>query len=215
MKPSVVKFNTDELKKVLFENLSREQTRRLIEYAVRKIRLLGDAIQMYHSKHHMDRTGNLLDSLCWGVSYNGKPVKSGFYREQKASRVSYLHEFFGDSTWFPVGGHVLAQNFIKQMGNLHYNGWRVFFAILAPYWGYWEEGFMFKGFKTRKFLKFQVMTELYDVVSSDLKPASVKLTVKVPKYTLSQFERTARNRDTRAARGGHDVYSKYKGKYKI
>ena len=215
MRKTRVRLNLDKYKAAITKVAVDEQTKRLVAYAQEKIALLGARIQMWESRNHMDRTGNLLDSLCWGVSYNGKPVKSGFYREQKASRVSYLHEFFGDSTWFPVGGHVLAQNFIKQMGNLHYNGWRVFFAILAPYWGYWEEGFMFKGFKTRKFLKFQVMTELYDVVSADLKPASVKLTVKVPKYTLSQLERTARNRDTRAARGGHDVYSKYKGKYKI
>lgn len=214
MRHTQVKFNSNAFGNALYKHLAIEQTNRLIRYAEEKIGLLGARIQMWESKNHMDRTGNLLDSLCWGVSYYGKLEKSGFYRPQKATELSHLHEFSGDSTWFPVGGHVLAENFIKQMGNLRYNGWRVFFAILAPYWGYWEEGFTFKGFRGTKFLKFQVMTELYDVVNADLQPASVKITVKVPDPSPAHIEKTARNRDLRAARGGHNVYSKYKGKYK-
>ena len=132
MKKSKVVFNKEALREKLFVNLVGEQSRRLVAYAKDMIQQIGDKIQTYNSRNQMDRTGNLLDSLCWGVSYRGKLVDSGFYREQKASELSYMHEWYGLQYLYPVGGHVLAENFIKQMGNLRYDGWRVFFAIAAP-----------------------------------------------------------------------------------
>lgn len=41
-----------------------EQNRLLIEYAKKEIVKLGKNIEAYHSRNHMDRTGNLLNSLC-------------------------------------------------------------------------------------------------------------------------------------------------------
>lgn len=222
MKKSVLKFDKNALAKVMFDNLVEEQTRRLIEYAKTIIIEIGDKIQTYHSANNMDRTGNLLDSLCWGVSYQGKLVGFGFYREQKATSLSYLHEWFRLESE-PVGGHVLANNFIKQMGNLAYSGWRVFFAILAPYWGYWEEGFTFRPRGDRnksRYLRFSVMTQFYDRVSKDLSPAKMKFTCKAPEYSYSDLDKQRDKRDTRAGKGrkGRSVYDKYprgkgKGKY--
>ena len=207
MKPSVVKFNTEELKKVLFENLSKEQTRRFIEYAVRKIRLLGDAIQLYHSKHNMDRTGNLLDSLCWGVMYNGKLQACGFYRQQqRASKQSYLHEFWPDVAWiYPVYGRGEAELFLKNVkfkGSS--KGWSVFFAILAPYWGYWETGFTLQRGRTKRRLQFR------DQMMADLRPAKLHIEVHREKYqhkarkykkrfNKKPFETANRLRDSRSA----------------
>lgn len=207
-----------ETKEFVTQYWITEQNNRLVKYAKSKILLIGDKIMTYHSRNHMDRTGNLLDSLCWGLSYRGKLVDAGFYRNQRASELSYLHEWFHEPTE-PVGGHVLAKNFIKQMGNLQYNGWRLFFAILAPYWGYWENGFNFKGGGSEKFLKFAVMTEFHDVVEADLKPAKVSFKSVIPKYSKESWEKLTKDRDNRSGKkGGYSVFSKYprgqgKGKY--
>lgn len=210
------KAYANKMKRDLLKPLIEEQSRRLVVYAEKTIQEIGARIQTYNSLNHMDRTGNLLDSLCWCVSYEGKVVKSGFYRQQKASKLSYLHEWFKEShDAFPVGGHVLASNFIKQMSNLKHSGWRVFFAILADYWGYWEEGFTFKGRRgSHKFLRFAVMSEFYDKISQDLRPATVNIKYKAPTYNRADLEKKRDKRDKRASsKGGFSVYDKYsKGK---
>ena len=215
----IIGFNAAKMAEQMMANAVAEQNRRLVEYAKSKIRLIGDAIQLYNSKNHMDRTGNLLDSLCWCVSYKGKVVESGFYRDQIATRLSYLHEWFHNNAE-PVGGHILASNFLKQMANLGHSGWRIFFAILAPYWGYWEKGFNFKGKNGTKFLQFKVMSEFYDMASEDLKPAKVTIKSEYPKpYTKESWDKLFEKRDSRSAKkGGFSVYDKYprgkgKGKY--
>lgn len=160
----------------------KEQTKRLIDYAERNIRLIGDAIQLYHSRKHMDRTGNLLDSLCWGVSYRGEVKGTGFYRKKRARGESYVHEWSDYWEAFPVSGHEMAANYLQQYAAVNTDGWRVFFAILAPYWGYWEEGFTFKGKHKQTRLQFAVMAEFYDKASKDLKPATTTIKVHVPQY---------------------------------
>ena len=146
----------------------------------------------------MDRTGNLLDSLCWGVSYQGKLVDSGFYRPQSARTESHLHEWFsGDVKYLiPVSGHSLAQKYIQKYGNNGTKGWRVFFAILAPYWGYWEKGFNMKSGGgasgipgSTKFVQFAVMTQFYDRIKEDLRPARTRFRTSVAKYDLPKLEK--------------------------
>lgn len=187
-----------DFKRALMKELVQEQTRRLTVYAADEIARIGNKIRSYHSRHHMDRTGNLLDSLCWGVTYKGEMKASGFYREQTASRQSFLHEWFNSDiyTMFPVYGHGLAQQFLdeqSQGGGGGGKGWTVFFAILAPYWGYWEKGFRMRTRRrgwdeddatTVTFMRFAVMTETYDEVKRDLKPADVNFKVFVPKYNI-------------------------------
>lgn len=181
MKSSRVTINTAAISKRLFNSLVEEQTRRLIKYAEDELKLIGDEIKMYGGGNNMQRTYNLLDSLCWGVSYNGELKGYGFYEEQRATKLSYLHEWSGDYHEYPVGGHVLADNFIKQMGNLKRNGWSVFFAVLAPYWGYWEKGFKIynKARTEYKTLQWNVMFQYYDKIRGDLKPSKVKYSVSV------------------------------------
>lgn len=213
-----------QLKKSMTEYCIEEQTNRLIAYAKRTVIDIADAIQFYGGKHHMDDTGNLLDSLCWGLAYKGKVVQTGFYREQRATKVSYLHawSFSPDGhkyfEAFPVGGHTLAEEYLKQYTAVNTDGWRLFFAILAPYWGYWEEGFTFKGRKGQKFMKWSVMTQYYDRVGQDLKPAKVNFRTEAPTYTHSYnigntkitgtIERTWR----RYYEGKSDPYKRYPNK---
>ena len=212
MKASVVKFNSNALRKDMTERLIQEQTKRLIEYAKEKIIVLGNRISAYHGSHHMDRTGHLLNSLCWGVAYSGELKASGFYRDVMlhnkgvlGTSESFLHEFYPHDFMYgyPVDGRERAQRYIEAYGKVSSTGhWRVFFAILAPYWGYWEQGFVQtlglssknagkyqrKGASSidsvygSKFQRFAVMSELYDEVKEELKPAKVKLKVHVEKY---------------------------------
>lgn len=179
------------LKKELTEYWVKEQTRRLIEYAKEKIVSIGNTIQSYHSRNHMDRTGNLLNSLCWGVAYDGKLMDYGFFRDAESLKESHLHERFKEDWQIPVNGHALADGYIKRYGKMSgANMWRVWFAILAPYWGYWEEGFTMVhgysqqgGFMGSTFVKFAVMSEVYDQVAKELAPAKPKIKVHVEKYT--------------------------------
>lgn len=205
MKKSVLKFNSKELRKVLFDNLAKEQTERLVRYAKEQIEILGETISAYHSKHNLDRTGHLLNSLCWVVTYDtGKENKfSGFYRPAQlhsngkyGTSESWLHEFFTDDDE-PIEGRQLAEEFVNSVNGVS-GKWTVSFAILAPYWGYWESGFTLKGGggdvgtpnrqgsrvmpKFKRHIQFQVMSRLYDKVRMDLRPAETRLTVFVPKY---------------------------------
>lgn len=195
-------LNLDAFAKDLMKVYIQEQNNRLIEYAKETIVEIGNTIKTYQSKHNMDRTGNLLNSLCWGVTYKNDLIGSGFYREAQTKSVwigdgyyseSFLHEFFGSQifTMYPVNGRQLAEEYIQKNSNTGSRGWKVFFAILAPYWGYWEKGFTlthggsvsssgrkngrlikgYKGIRGATFMRFAVMAQFYDKVRKDLKPA--------------------------------------------
>ena len=205
IKGRIVGFDSKKMAEQMMKVVIEEQNRRLIEYAKEKIGKIGDRIREYHSRNNMDRTGNLLDSLCWGVSYNGKLVEGGFYRQASASRTSYLHEWFSGDVKFliPVSGHQLAESYLEKYGNNGAQGWRVFFAILAPYWGYWEKGFNmkrgggilrvgskpFKIPQTTRFMQFAVMTQFYDEIKAELKPARVRFRTSVAKYERQTLEK--------------------------
>lgn len=219
MKASKISFNAQKVSTEIFRKLSIEQTRLLADYAAKKIQEIGKTISTYHSRHHMDRTGNLLDSLCWGVSYQGRLVDFGFYRQQRASSASGLHEWWSvewrdGQFWtrldqlpdeYKVYGHDLAQQYLDSYGNnARGNGWKLFFAILAPYWGYWENGFTLthglskkngSAFQGATFVRFAVMTQYYDQVKADLKPARTRFRSSAPKYTnMGLFKKAKRYR---------------------
>ena len=211
MKESKVIFDAKKLAVEMMKNLSAEQTNRLIEYAKQTILEIGNKIQTYHSRNHMYRSGHLLRSLCCGVSYDGKLVYSGFYGDialkshttwnEANTTNSYLHEWIPEYEAFQIDGRQMAQNYIQRYGHMGSGkgSWRVFFAILAPYWGYWETGFnMVHGLgKNRKssFHQFAVMTEFYDKVDKDLKPAKVKFEItKDMNYTKSYHVKSVKGR---------------------
>ena len=209
----IIGFNAAKMAEQMMANAVAEQNRRLVEYAREEIILLGNDIAAIGGRNNMDNTGNLLDSLCWGVCYNKELIDSGFYREQRASRPSLLHEYSsgaiiegGRKKWKelynedvskarmlqtanwsyesasePVNGHALAQEYIDKAAKSCKDGhWYVFFAILSPYWGYWEEGH--NNIFMKRFVKFNIMTWHYDKIKSDLKPAKMRFNVHVEKY---------------------------------
>lgn len=193
-KSSLTGWNPETLKKQMMENAVAYNNARLVDYAKETIAKIGNKIKSYHSKNNMDRTGNLLNSLCWGVSYKGKLVEGGFFRDAvlndkgiAKTSESFLHEWFsGDEKYLiPVNGRQLAEEYLQKVGNTGSSGWKVFFAILAPYWGYWEEGFNMKAKgQPIGFFKFAVMAETYDQVRKDLKPArKYYFNVSVPQYS--------------------------------
>ena len=188
MATTKVKFDKRALFKELMTKAVEQQSLLLVQYAQTKIIEIGDTIKTWHSVNNMDRTGHLLDSLCWGVSYNKRLVKSGFYRTAMAHGKSYLHEWFGDTERIAVNGHSLAKKFISSYGHTGDNGWMVFFAILAPYWGYWEKGFVMRNPTGSRHLQFSVMTQFYDQIKQDLQPARVELSVSVAKYDKPNSE---------------------------
>lgn len=211
-KSSLTGWNPETLKKQMMENAVAYNNARLVDYAKETIAKIGNKIKSYHSKNNMDDEGNLLDSLCWGVSYNGKLVGSGFYRPQQASNPSYLHDrsrvslkdktYKSKDVWVenvnagePVFGHQLAETYINKFGQRSKEGrWSVFFGILAPYWGYWEKGFHMKGRNGTTFMRFIVMSEFYDKIKTDLKPARTRLSVSVAKYaSKSLYSRAKKN----------------------
>lgn len=218
LKTIIQGFDPVKLADDLLKGYIQEQNNRLIAYAQTMIIEIGTKIKSYHKANNMDRTGNLLNSLCWGVSYKGKLLDSGFYREETLrdkgiadTSASYLHEWFpGDEKYLiPVNGRELAEEYIQKVGNTGSRGWKVFFAILAPYWGYWEEGFTlihggsvsssgrkngrlikgYKGVRGATFMRFAVMAETYDQVRNDLKPAKkYYFNVSVPQYEHSKLK---------------------------
>ena len=89
-----------------------EQTARLIAYAQQQIVLMAAEIEQIISSQD-GSTGNLLDSLCWGVWHNKKKKGMGFYRDTQAIEDSYLHEL-SPAIRESVNGHFLAQQFLAQ-----------------------------------------------------------------------------------------------------
>lgn len=196
-KTKIIGWKPQKVLKEMTDNAIALQSKNLVEYAKGHIYMLGETIAAYNSRNNMDRTGNLLDSLCWGVTYNGRYVDNGFYRDKTADMSSGMHEWWqgghvtrwkhGEATmWESVGaehlpevwGHEMAENFLARQEREGENGWRVFFAILAPYWGYWEKGFTVRGDGTsERFLQFAVMTQFHDHVKQSLAPAKVSFRV--------------------------------------
>ena len=104
MNKSTYKFNARQLRWELWERFVAEQTKLFIDYARNEIKRIGARFEAHYSANNLDRTGNLLDSLVWGVSFNGKLQDYGFYREQTASTFSTLHEW-STVTWQDNKGH--------------------------------------------------------------------------------------------------------------
>lgn len=173
---SKVIFNGEKLKKEMFDKIAKEQTNRLIAYAEKRIMQIGADFQSW------DRTGNLLDSLCWAVFYDGKRKKYDYYRRGGATEDAYLHELSKPPIKQLSDGRIAAQNFLVSYKPEITKGWELVFGVLAPYWGYWEEGHI-NILKGRQFVKFAIMSQQFDQISNDLKPAKTTFTVTVPKYT--------------------------------
>lgn len=204
-KSRVIGLNASKMKEQMMDFVVEEQNSRLVAYAKNKIQDIGEKILA--TPYGMDRTGNLLDSLSWFVSYRGKLIESGFFREQTATRDSYLHELYSADVreMFPVYGHGLAEQFIKRWYGKYQKGWYVGFAILAPYWGYWEQGHY--NVLTRKMERFAIMAEIYDSVKQELKPADVMFLKSKPTNDLSRMLKMKKNMDESPYKERRHYYS--------
>lgn len=169
-----VRFDRKALIRNMFKRLEKEQTKRFLAYAESKIEEIGKQFQAW------DRTGNLLNSLCWVVFFNGSRKGFGYYDTPTSSEDSYLHELSKEPLKQLVDGRNLAREFVSGYHPKHERGWEVVFAVTAPYWGYWEEGHY--NIMLRQYAKFSVMAEQYDEVSKELSPAKVSFESYVPKY---------------------------------
>ena len=172
-----MKFNAKKFGNDLLSQIVREQNKRLVVYATEEMQRIGNDISVADTKNNLDRTGNLLDSLCYAVFYNGKRQKIGYYRSETAIEDSHLHEY-SNPKGPSVNGHFLAKQFITSYKPKD-SGWEVFFAVLAPYWGYWEKGFTHP--ISNQFYQWQVMTHHFDVVKAELEPAKVTFETYMPK----------------------------------
>ena len=166
-----MRFSKDKFRKELLkrkEAYEVEQTARLIAYAQEEMQKMGNLIDQIITNVDFN-TGNLLDSLCWGVWHNKRKCATGFYREMQATYDSYLHELSKDK--IPVNGRLLAEQFLQEYQD-HLtvdDGWQIVWGVLAPYYVYWEEGHinvLFGG----EFAKFDAMSQRYDHIENVLKP---------------------------------------------
>lgn len=190
-KTRIVGLDIAKMRETILNNVVAQQNANLIEYAKKRVIEIGDRIQS--TGYRMDRTGNLLDSLCWFVAYDAKIVDGGFYRAAVATRDSYMHELFKEDykSMFPVHGRKLANMFIKNWGSKYKDAWCVAYAILAPYWGYWEVGH--KNVLTRHFERFAIMAEFHDKAQNDLQPMVVEFYRSRHHYTIPKLERMRKN----------------------
>ncbi len=169
------KLQKKALAREWFNKAALVQTDRLISYAKDEIFRIGEDISVAPTRNGLDRTGNLLDSLCWAVYYKGALKGHGYYRSPEAIEDSNLHEYT-KPMGMSVNGRFMASQFVAEH-KASRTGWELFFAIAAPYWGYWEKGFEHPS--GRQFQWF-VMTSHYDHVKQDLAPMNVKFKVWIP-----------------------------------
>ena len=173
-----LKFNADAFRKELMakkREVDKEQTRRLAVYAADEINKIG-------SKMLMEDTGNLLDSLCWGLWYKGKLVHNGYYRSMpEAAYDSYIHAISPMPPKESVNGRYLAQLFLSEYQPKQKHGWEVVWAATAPYYAYWEYGHYNVFLKQR--VQFTTMAERYDHITQKLSPqCRVQFLIEVPTY---------------------------------
>ena len=175
-----VKFNAKKTQQAMIKKVVQEQTNRLVSYAEEQIVLMGNELIEKMRGKPSDRTHNMLNSLVWVVYYNGKESKHGYYRKSaSANGKAFLHELGEDP--IPVNGRQLAKQFLNTYQPREKHGWEIVWAVLAPYYAYWEQGHdnIFYG----KFVKFDMMTQRYDHIKNKLgSQANVTIEINVPKY---------------------------------
>lgn len=180
------KFTRDKFRKDLMKRkklYEEQQTARLLAYAQEQVMLMGDEIKQIITSQD-GSTGNLLDSICWGVWHNKKSVGKGYYnKEITATEYSYLHEF-NPSIRESVSGRYLAQQFLEQyQANIVTDkGWQMVWGVLAPYYAYWEAGHT-NILRGGQFVQFTAMSQRYDHIRQALEPkCRVHFEVTVPTY---------------------------------
>lgn len=172
-------FRAKEWSHNIYVETSKVQTEKLIQYAELEIQNIATELFGGTFAKGDYATGNMADSLCWGVWYNRKMAKTGYYLEQpQAYLPSYLHQL-SKSRRVEVNGRWLAQQFLGQYKPETEKGWEIVFGCLAPYQAYWEAGHYNRMLKQQ--VQFQAMTQRYDVIKNELSPlCKVDIIITVP-----------------------------------
>lgn len=171
---TIVRLNVKKWADGLFGKIEKEQTNRLLKYAEKEMRAIGNSFIAW------EETGNLADSLCYAVYHNGKLAGSGYYRPEMATLPSKLHELSPAITK-EVYGHALAQEFIATYQPTQKKGWQVVWGALAPYWAYWEAGHY--NVLLKQGARFEVMTQHKDKIDGELSPkCKTTIQINVPTY---------------------------------
>lgn len=173
-----VKFNADNFRKGLmkqYDAIREQQTKRLVTYAEAEIKKIGDSIGM-------EDTGNLLDSLCWGIWLDGRLIRNGYYRNmQEAIEPSYIHALSPAPPKEEVNGRYLAQLFLSTYKPTTKKGWEVVWASTAPYYAYWEYGHYNK--LMGQHVQFTTMSQRYDHIKNTFEPIGrAQFLIEVPTY---------------------------------
>lgn len=169
---SRVVFNSKKFGKMLLDNIVKEQTRRLIEYAEKELNTMV-ATREFH-----DRTGQAANSYVWAVYYNGKKKGYGFYGKAGGGKSSYLHEW-SPSIREAVYGRKAARAFLNEY-TPNANGWEIVWCAAAPYLGYHEGAGYAIG---NMYYHFNVMSQEYDQIKQTLEPkCRVTFRINPPQY---------------------------------
>lgn len=156
------KFNEQQYRLKLERTLTKEIIERLERYAKEEIASIGAEFESWND------TGNLLDSICWGIYHDGKLVRNGYYRQVGAMSDSYLHALSRPPKKVAVNGRFLAQEFLASYSPKSSKGFDIVFGILIPYWAYWEKGHYNRLLK--QVVQFRVMSQHYDKIRARLAP---------------------------------------------
>lgn len=155
----------------ILKDAETKQTENLVNYAKEQMASIGAKFVDWEAN------GNLLDSLCWGVYFKKKLHRFGYYRGAQAFEDSILHALSSRDKQVKVNGRALAEQFLAQYKPTA--KWEVVWAVLAPYWAYWEKGHYNRLMGTM--VRFEIMAQAKDQIDKDLTdPAKVYLEINIP-----------------------------------
>lgn len=158
------KFNSERWREKMLKALTENVIEKLKAYAKEEINNIGASLLAW------DRTGNLLDSICWGLYKDGKEIASGFYRAASATETSYLHELSKPPKKRAVNGRECAVMFLNNYTPTISKGIELVFGVLIPYWAYWErEGGHYNVLK-KQVIQFRALFQRYDEIKKALSP---------------------------------------------
>ena len=165
-----VSFNgLDAIAKRINDARVRQQTAKLCVYASEMIKKINAFREAGLATPSGDWTGNLGDSLCWIVYYNGKIEKSGYARKDPIAQSPQSDSDVNGDIW----GRKLADDFIRSHNPSATKGWEVVWAATVNYASKLEQGIS----DIHEGLKLRIISQVFDQVVDDFK-GKAKITIK-------------------------------------
>jgi hypothetical protein len=165
-----VYFNgLDDIAKKINNARIKQQTDKLCVYASKMIKKINTFREAGMSNPSGDWTGNLGDSLCWIVYYNGNIANSGYARNQAMAQDAQHDSSVSGDIW----GRELANNFIRSHNPSTTKGWEVVWAATVNYASKLEKG----NSDVHKGVRLRIISQVFDNVVGDFK-GKAKITIK-------------------------------------